>query len=897
MLASGLCRLGLDGELLGVGQDVHERSCLLSAAVLSAPVSSDLFFPKTKSDLRDTPTETFTTLATLRTLQVVSSSWVYISSNDDVKRAVRIFAIDPQALALQGLSEGQIHISPCLHFNLGIQPGDKVQVTTLGLHQRVASVSKDAPKVAARVTIARVRCPSSSGHVGYGKALRNFFRVPRVLARGDIVAVPMRKRLCLDSPAEGEGEDSYIGAGEPVEDEDILDEESFVPRPSALVYFQVTDLQSEDSGYVDEEEDTGMLIDGVGGQTMMTQAGAVNTHVPDPDSIQGFLDAEVELHESKTSGNLYEIDTKHSQRNDRAERVALLKAEYKEALNRLVSPKLSSYSGSGLSVGAAVLVYGPKGTGKRVLVNAIAQRYGVHVKEVSLTALRGLPGDRASKRLRQIMGDAMQVAPCILHLRNLHALAPLANGSEAPEDPDQVSSVIKEFVDKFTGMQRFIYGENASNDEASEKPVFIVASTQVIDETPALLRGCFTHEIQIEAPDKSQRLAILEFLSSSLKTSFAADVSLETIATKTAGRTTLELRQLLANAGCVMIERVTSDPNQNTSAALTMTDLEHAIDNLPSTAMDIGAPKIPSVYWKDVGGLSHAKDEIMDMVQLPLEHPELFASGVRQRSGLLLYGPPGTGKTLIAKAVATECSLNFISVKGPELLDMYIGESERKVRQVFETARSAKPCVLFFDELDSLAPQRGRGADSGGVMDRVVSQLLTEIDGMQGNTDVFVIGATNRPDLLDQSLLRPGRFDRLIYLGISSDREAQMKILKAITRKYVHEDDVDFDQLLEQCGDRFTGADFAGLCSGAMAFALKRRVQALQDDIAKRNENIVEDYKKWTPRKLLTELGEDDLVVKVSMVDYLKSLETTVPSVSAEELEHYEQLRQKFSSS
>ena len=897
MLASGLCRLGLDGDLVDAGEDVHERSCLLSTAVLSAPVSSDLFFPKLKREKRDTPTEIFTTLATLRALQVVSSSWVYISSGDDVKRAVRIFAIDPQALALQGLSEGQVHISPCLRFNLGIESGDKVQITTLGVRQRVSSVYKDSPKVASRVTIARVRCPTSSGHVGYGKALRNFFRVPRVLARGDIVAVPMRKRLCLDSPAEGEGEDSYIGNCEPQEDDDVLQEEAFVPRPSALVYFQVTDLQSEDAVYIDEEEDTGMLIDGVGGQTMMTQAGAVNTHVPDPDSIQGFLDAEMELHESRSSGNLYEIDTKHSQRNERAERVALLKPEYKDALNRLVAPKLSSYPGSSLSVGAAVLIYGPKGTGKRILVNAIAQQYGVHVKEVSLTALRGLPGDRASKRLRQIMGDAIQVAPCILHLRNLHALAPIASGSEAPEDPDQVSSVIKEYVDKFTGMKQFIYGESHGSEEGSHKPVFMIASTQVIDETPALLRGCFTHEIQVEAPDKDQRLAMLEFLSASLRTAFAADVSLDTIATKTAGRTTLELRQLLANAGCVMIERLSTGPKDAKKAALTMGDLERALDNLPSTAMDIGAPKIPSVFWKDVGGLSHAKDEIMDMVQLPLEHPELFASGVRQRSGLLLYGPPGTGKTLIAKAVATECSLNFISVKGPELLDMYIGESERKVRQVFETARSAKPCVLFFDELDSLAPQRGRGADSGGVMDRVVSQLLTEIDGMQGNTDVFVIGATNRPDLLDQSLLRPGRFDRLIYLGISQDREAQMKILKAITRKYVHDESVDFDKLLEQCGDRFTGADFAGLCSGAMAFALKRRVEGLQKDIAERNESIAEDYKKWTPRKLLNELSEEELTVRVSMEDYLKSLQTTVPSVSAEELEHYEQLRQKFSSS
>ena len=196
-----------------------------------------------------------------------------------------------------------------------------------------------------------------------------------------------------------------------------------------------------------------------------------------------------------------------------------------------------------------------------------------------------------------------------------------------------------------------------------------------------------------------------------------------------------------------------------------------------SYAEAIGAPKIPNVTWDDVGGLSSVKSDILDTIQLPLERPELFADGLKKRSGMvsslrahllpsllwlgiLLYGPPGTGKTLLAKAVATSCSLNFLSVKGPELLNMYIGESEANVRRVFQRARAARPCVIFFDELDSVAPKRGNHGDSGGVMDRIVSQLLSELDGMSTgteHTDVFVIGATNRPDLLDPALLRPGR--------------------------------------------------------------------------------------------------------------------------------------------
>lgn len=195
--------------------------------------------------------------------------------------------------------------------------------------------------------------------------------------------------------------------------------------------------------------------------------------------------------------------------------------------------------------------------------------------------------------------------------------------------------------------------------------------------------------------------------------------------------------------------------------ALTGADFDVALSKARANYSEsIGAPKIPNVTWDDVGGLASVKSDILDTIQLPLEHPELFSDGLKKRSGILLYGPPGTGKTLLAKAVATSCSLNFFSVKGPELLNMYIGESEANVRRVFQRARDAKPCVIFFDELDSVAPKRGNQGDSGGVMDRIVSQLLAELDGMAGSkegTDVFVIGATNRPDLLDPALLRPGR--------------------------------------------------------------------------------------------------------------------------------------------
>jgi peroxin-6 len=218
-------------------------------------------------------------------------------------------------------------------------------------------------------------------------------------------------------------------------------------------------------------------------------------------------------------------------------------------------------------------------------------------------------------------------------------------------------------------------------------------------------------------------------------------------------------------------------------------------------------------------------------------HPHVFFS-----AGILLYGPPGTGKTLLAKAVATSCSLNFFSIKGPELLNMYIGESEANVRRVFQRARDARPCVVFFDELDSVAPKRGAHGDSGGVMDRIVSQLLAELDGIasssstggggDGSGDVFVIGATNRPDLLDPALLRPGRFDRLLYLGVSDTDEGQLRILEALTRKFRLDPALDLSRVASACPFNFTGADFYALCADALLKAMSRKAQEIDARIS-----------------------------------------------------------------
>eukprot|EP00731_Ephydatia_muelleri_P023564 Em0015g1147a len=295
--------------------------------------------------------------------------------------------------------------------------------------------------------------------------------------------------------------------------------------------------------------------------------------------------------------------------------------------------------------------------------------------------------------------------------------------------------------------------------------------------------------------------------------------------------------------------------------------LDAALSELHAVHSDaIVHPK--SQLWN--GGIWRARDGQAGNTRhypLPLLHPELFTSGSR---GVLLYGPPGTGKTLLAKAVATECSLNFLSVKGPELINMYVGQSEENVREVFTRAQSASPCVIFFDELDSIAPNRGKSGDSGGVMDRIVSQLLAELDGLKRSQDVYVIGATNRPDLIDPALLRPGRFDRLVYLGVSEEMNVKLNILKAITRKFHLSKDVNLEDLANNCPANLTGADLYALCSDAMLASMRKKICELEKQ----------------------GLGDDgwEGVLEVTSQDFKDALAQLTPSVTQEELQRYKEM-------
>ena len=389
----------------------------------------------------------------------------------------------------------------------------------------------------------------------------------------------------------------------------------------------------------------------------------------------------------------------------------------------------------------------------------------------------------------------------------------------------------------------------------------VIATTTNIDKVADGIRSLFTHEIEISAPSENDRETIMK--NACLEQSLRLDplVDLGSVALKTAALVAGDLVDVVNRASLARSKRLgklaedqhVSVPDVMVSGGSAVTnllpeDFNAAIGQARSTFSDsIGAPKIPTVTWNDVGGLADQKSSIMETISLPLSRPELFAKGMRKRSGILFYGPPGTGKTLLAKAIATEFSLNFFSVKGPELLNMYIGESEANVRRVFQRARDARPCVVFFDELDSVAPKRGNQGDSGGVMDRIVSQLLAELDGMSsgggtsedkdgtganGNAGgVFVIGATNRPDLLDPALLRPGRFDKMLYLGVSSTHDQQVTILQALTRKFILAPDVDLKRVAEKLPLTYTGADLYALCSDAMLKAISRKTRIVDEKV------------------------------------------------------------------
>ncbi|XP_057837642.1 peroxisomal ATPase PEX6 isoform X1 [Cryptomeria japonica] len=560
-----------------------------------------------------------------------------------------------------------------------------------------------------------------------------------------------------------------------------------------------------------------------------------------------------------------------------------------------------------------VLLEGPSGCGKRTIVRQVAKALGLHVVEYNCHDFLGASDRKTSVALGQAFSTAQGYAPVILLLRHFNVLATSTNGnlsSDQTGSASQIASVLHQFTEAHLSKKEHNVDPVEIKDDLNlpktwgikKGLTFLVAAADSTENITPSIRRCFSHEITIGAPTEVQRIKLL---SQSIHGAASGpdndiDLYLKDIAGQTSGFMPRDIRAIIADAGASLVSRIEKSKkneliefSQSFDVRLSEAenrhefsnaeehflckqDLEQAFDRIKKrTASSLGTPKVPNVKWEDVGGLEDVKKAILDTVQLPLLHKELFSSGIRQRSGVLLYGPPGTGKTLLAKAVATECSLNFLSVKGPELINMYIGESEKNVRDIFQKARAARPCIIFFDELDALAPARGASGDSGGVMDRVVSQMLAEIDGLNETTqDLFIIGASNRPDLIDPALLRPGRFDKLLYVGISSDSSFRERVLGALTRKFKLHENVSLSAISKRCPPNFTGADMYALCADAWLQAVKRNVADKMSNTG--------------------DVGEKHDSVIVELVDFVKALGELSPSLSLAELSRYEKLREQF---
>ncbi len=465
----------------------------------------------------------------------------------------------------------------------------------------------------------------------------------------------------------------------------------------------------------------------------------------------------------------------------------------------------------GVEAPKGVLLHGPPGTGKTLLAKAVASETSANFTSISGPEIMSKFYGESEERLREIFKEAAENAPSIIFIDEIDSIAPKRDEVTAETE----RRIVAQILALMDGL------------ESRGKVVVIGATNRPNALDPAIRRpGRFDREIEIGIPDKEGRLEILQIHTRGMP--LADDVDLVQLANMTHGYVGADLAALAREAAMRELRKIlpTIDLESDTipievlnNLHVTMEDFMDAYREMqPSTLREV-LLESPNVKWEDIGGLDEPKQELMESVEWPLRYGALFKHmNAVPPKGILLYGPPGTGKTMLAKAVATESQANFISVKGPEFLSKWVGESEKAVRETFRKARQAAPCVIFLDEIDAITPMRGRSSDSG-VTERVISQILTEMDGLEPLHSVVVIAATNRPDMIDPALLRPGRFDRLVLIP-PPDLEARKEILKIHTKGKPLADDVDLDKLAAKM-DLFTGAEIAAVCNEAMMLAIR----------------------------------------------------------------------------
>ncbi|XP_037743958.1 transitional endoplasmic reticulum ATPase isoform X1 [Chelonia mydas] len=464
-----------------------------------------------------------------------------------------------------------------------------------------------------------------------------------------------------------------------------------------------------------------------------------------------------------------------------------------------------------------ILLYGPPGTGKTLVARAVANETGAFFFLINGPEIMSKLAGESESNLRKAFEEAEKNAPAIIFIDELDAIAPKREKTHGEVE----RRIVSQLLTLMDGLKQ-------------RSHVIVMAATNRPNSVdPALRRfGRFDREIDIGIPDSVGRLEILQIHTKNMK--LAEDVDLEQVARETHGHVGADLAALCSEAALqairkkmniIDLEDDTIDADILDAMAVTMDDFQWALSQSNPSALRETVVEVPQVCWEDIGGLQEVKRELQELVQFPVEYPDKFLKfGMTPSRGVLFYGPPGCGKTLLAKAIANECQANFVSIKGPELLTMWFGESEANVRDVFDKARQAAPCILFFDELDSIAKARGGGAgDGGGAADRVINQILTEMDGMTNKKTVFIIGATNRPDIIDPAILRPGRLDQLIYIPLPDDT-SRAAILSANLRKSPVAGDVDLNYLAK-ITHGFSGADLTEICQRACKLAIREAIE------------------------------------------------------------------------
>jgi len=497
----------------------------------------------------------------------------------------------------------------------------------------------------------------------------------------------------------------------------------------------------------------------------------------------------------------------------------------------------------GIEPPKGVLLHGPPGCGKTLLARAVANESEANFQSINGPEIMSKFYGESEARLREMFQQAEKNAPSILFIDELDAIAPKREEVTGEVERRVVAQLLA-LMDGLTGRGNVIV---------------IGATNRPGALDPALRRpGRFDREVEIGIPDKQARHEILQIHTRGMPLSEGVD--LKKLANITHGYTGADLAALGRETAMKALRRYLPEinleeeripPSVLEKMEVLMEDFMNAFKEITPTAMREVYVEVPAVHWDEIGGLEDVKQELREAVEWPIKNPEVFKRmGIHPPKGILLFGPPGCGKTLLARAVATESEANFITIKGPEVFSKWVGESEKAIREVFRKGRMSAPAVIFFDEFDSLVPRRGLGYGDSGVSERVISQLLTEMDGVVALEDVVVMAATNRPDILDPAVLRPGRFDRLIYVPHPDD-EVRLTIFKIYTKDMPLAKGVDLPRLAATAKN-YSGADIEGLCREAALNALRKDVHAkevtlrdFEEAMKKQGPSISPDMEAW----------------------------------------------------